>query len=103
MLIEHREFSSDKLAHLMRVKSREHKVKYSGNKIAKDLGLPNATISRWLSGENIPNVNNLSLLADYFKVPIDTFITVKGILDISGLVDEYNMNKIFLSEEDLMN
>jgi transcriptional regulator with XRE-family HTH domain len=39
-------------------------------KIAKDLGLSIATISKWESGERFPTGYNLEMLADYTGVPV---------------------------------
>jgi len=39
-------------------------------KIAKDLGLSIATISKWELGERFPTGYNLELLADYTGVPV---------------------------------
>jgi len=46
------------------------KKKIPLKKIARDLGLSIATISKWESGERFPTGYNLEMLADYTGLPV---------------------------------
>ena len=40
-------------------------------KVQMDTGISQSTISKYETGESIPTVENLMLLADYYKVSLD--------------------------------
>ena len=44
-------------------------------KVAKDTGISNATLSDWKRGRATPKVEKLILLAKYFNVPIEFFLS----------------------------
>ncbi len=46
--------------------------------MAADLGISHATISRWLSGSDVPNVRSCQKLADYSGSPLETVLSVVG-------------------------
>lgn len=39
--------------------------------LAKDMGVTKQTISGWKSGRTIPSLNNLSLIAKFFKIQME--------------------------------
>lgn len=53
------------------------------NKLESDLGLGKYTISRWKNGAS-PNIQTVSLIANYFHVSIDYLV---GETDIRGTAD----------------
>lgn len=44
-------------------------------KVSKDTGIPTATLSDWKTGRSKPKTDKLAILANYFKVPIEYFLT----------------------------
>ncbi len=48
------------------------------SQLAADLGVSHATVSRWLSGEDIPNCHSCLKLADYSSVPVEKVLSVAG-------------------------
>ncbi|GAH18285.1 unnamed protein product, partial [marine sediment metagenome] len=48
------------------------------SQLAADLGLSHATISRWLSGEDIPNTRSCRKLAEYSGVPLEKILSIVG-------------------------
>lgn len=40
-------------------------------KVQMDTGISQSTISKYETGESVPTVENLMLLADYYKVSLD--------------------------------
>lgn len=44
-------------------------------KVAKDTGITNATLSDWKRGRSKPKIDKLIILAEYFGVPIEYFLT----------------------------
>ena len=48
------------------------------SQMAADLGISHATVSRWLSGEDIPSTRSCRRLADYSGVPIETILSLVG-------------------------
>ncbi len=48
------------------------------SQMAGDLGVSDATVSRWLSGEDIPNCHSCLKLADYSSVPVEKVLSVAG-------------------------
>ena len=47
-------------------------------KMAKELGVSHATVSRWLSGHDVPNISSCHRLAEYAGVSIDEVLAVIG-------------------------
>lgn len=43
-------------------------------RVAKDTGLSQVVFSEWKSGKSKPKVDKMKILADYFDVPLETFI-----------------------------
>jgi len=48
------------------------------SQIAADLGISHATVSRWLSGKDIPSPQSCRKLAEYSGVPIEKVLSVIG-------------------------
>jgi len=50
------------------------------SQLAAELGISHATVSRWLSGKDIPNTYSCQRLADYSGVPIQKILAIAGYL-----------------------
>ena len=48
------------------------------NQLAADLGISHATVSRWLSGRDIPNTRSCQRLADFSGVPLQKVMAIAG-------------------------
>jgi len=48
------------------------------SQLAADLGVSHATVSRWLSGEDIPNTRSCRRLAEYTGVPAENILSIAG-------------------------
>ncbi len=48
------------------------------SKLAADLGISHATMSRWLSGQDIPNTRSCHRLAEYSGVPVEKILSIVG-------------------------
>lgn len=48
------------------------------SQLAADLGISHATISRWLSGEDIPSIGSCRKLAEYSGVPVHQVLSITG-------------------------
>jgi len=48
------------------------------SQLAADLGVSHATVSRWLSGNDIPNTRSCQRLAEYSGVPLEKVLSVVG-------------------------
>ena len=48
------------------------------SQMAADLGISHATVSRWLSGADIPSTNSCRKLAEYSGVPLEKVLSVVG-------------------------
>ncbi len=55
---------------------RRHQRKPS--QLAAELGISHATVSRWLSGRDIPNTRSCQRLADYSGVPVQKVLAIVG-------------------------
>ncbi len=60
------------------------------SQLAKDLGISHATVSRWLSGDDVPNTKSCQRLAEYAGVPAENILSLVGHLPI---VAEQNATK----------
>ena len=52
------------------------------SQLAADLGVSHATVSRWLSGADIPNPRSCHRLAEYSGVPIEKILSIVGHLPV---------------------
>ena len=48
------------------------------SQLAADLGISHATVSRWLSGNDIPNTSSCRRLAEYSGIPVEKILSVVG-------------------------
>ena len=48
------------------------------SQLAADLGISHATVSRWLSGQDVPNTRSCRRLAEYSGVPLEKVLSVVG-------------------------
>lgn len=48
------------------------------SQLAKDLGVSHATVSRWLSGKDIPSTRSCQKIADYSGVPLKQILSTVG-------------------------
>ena len=48
------------------------------SQLAGDLGVSHATVSRWLSGADIPNTKSCHKLAEYSGVPLEKVLSIVG-------------------------
>jgi len=48
------------------------------SQLAADIGVSHATVSRWLSGDDIPNCQSCHRLAEYGGVSLDMVLSVAG-------------------------
>ena len=48
------------------------------SQLAADLGISHATVSRWLSGKDIPNTLSCQRLAEYSGVPLEKVLSIAG-------------------------
>jgi len=48
------------------------------SQLAADLGISHATVSRWLSGEDVPNTRSCRRLAEYTGVPAENILSIAG-------------------------
>lgn len=51
---------------------KTHKTAYQ---VSKDTGISTATLSSWKNGNYIPKVEKLKILADYFGISIEYFLS----------------------------
>ncbi len=50
------------------------------SQLAADLGISHATVSRWLSKMDIPNIRSCRRLAEYSGVPLEKVLSIAGYL-----------------------
>jgi transcriptional regulator with XRE-family HTH domain len=48
------------------------------SQLAADLGVSHATVSRWLSGTDIPSTRSCHKLAEYSGVPVERVLSIVG-------------------------
>jgi len=48
------------------------------SQLAADLGVSHATVSRWLSGEDIPSTKSCQRLAEYSGVALERILSIVG-------------------------
>lgn len=44
-------------------------------RVSKDTGIPRSVLSDWKAGRSVPKLNKIAVLAEYFDVPIEYFVT----------------------------
>jgi transcriptional regulator with XRE-family HTH domain len=48
------------------------------SQLAADLGISHATVSRWLSGEDVPSTRSCRKLAEYSGIPLEKVLSIVG-------------------------
>jgi transcriptional regulator with XRE-family HTH domain len=48
------------------------------SQLASDLGISHATVSRWLSGEDVPSTRSCRKLAEYSGTPLEKVLAIVG-------------------------
>ena len=48
------------------------------SQLGADLGVSHATVSRWLSGQDVPSTKSCRKLAEYSGVPLEKILSVVG-------------------------
>jgi transcriptional regulator with XRE-family HTH domain len=48
------------------------------SQLAADLGISHATVSRWLSGADIPSTSSCQRLSEYSGVPLERVLSIAG-------------------------
>ena len=48
------------------------------SQLAADLGLSHTTVSRWLSGADVPGIRSCQKLAEYSGVPVEKTLSIAG-------------------------
>ena len=48
------------------------------SQLAADLGVSHATVSRWLSSQDVPNIKSCRKLAEYSGVPLEKVLSIIG-------------------------
>ena len=48
------------------------------SQLAADLGVSHVTVSRWLSGADVPNTKSCQKLAEYSGVPLEKVLSIVG-------------------------
>jgi len=72
------------------------------NKFATLLNLPMMTIRRLLSGETTdPRISTLKIIAEYFKIPVDTLINAHDTQDIIVNIQQHTYSLPILTWEQL--
>lgn len=57
-----------------------HSLGISGKELSAQLGVPEATISRWRTGVRLPHKSKIVLLADFFQVPPESMVAIDEIV-----------------------
>ena len=52
------------------------------SQMAADLGISHATVSRWLSGKDIPSTKSCRRLAEYSGTPLEKILSIAGHLPL---------------------
>src|SRR5918998_1604879 len=60
------------------VRQQLRRRQWNDAELARQLGMPSGTISRWLRGERQPSTRSCDLIADVFGVDVDLVLTLAG-------------------------
>lgn len=52
--------------------------RYKAGRLAGDIGVSHATVSRWLSGDDVPNAASCFKLAGYLDMPVERLLSTVG-------------------------
>jgi transcriptional regulator with XRE-family HTH domain len=69
-------YQHNRLVYFLKKVMQHHRCKPSN--LANDLGISHATVSRWLSGEDIPNTESCRRLAEYSGEPVERILAIVG-------------------------
>jgi len=56
------------------------------NELAHELGINHSTISRWLSGKNMPDVQSCRSLAAFCNIPVEEILSAAGYLPEGSII-----------------
>jgi len=48
------------------------------SQLASDLSISHATVGRWLTGQDIPNVKSCRKLSEYTEIPLERILVITG-------------------------
>lgn len=51
---------------------------FTQREVAKETGIPNSTIANYETGRTEPDIENLGILADFYRVSVDWLLGTKG-------------------------
>jgi transcriptional regulator with XRE-family HTH domain len=60
------------------LKELMRRVKRKPSQLAADMGVSHASVSRWLSGFDIPNTSSCRKIAEYSGIPLEKVLSVSG-------------------------
>ena len=61
-----------------RIKKARAETGFTQREVAKETGIPQPTIARFESGNRIPDVEKLGILADFYGVSVDWLLGTAG-------------------------
>ena len=61
------------------------KKKLSQEDLAEQLGISRQTLSKYETGESIPDINRCKSIADFFDVTVDNLISCEGVDSVLGI------------------
>jgi transcriptional regulator with XRE-family HTH domain len=61
-----------------KLKKAREKTGFTQREVAKETGIPQPTIARFESGNRIPDVEKLGILADFYGVSVDWLLGTAG-------------------------
>jgi len=70
--------STEELLVVSFIKEVMRRRKRLPSQLAADLGVSHATVSRWLSGEDVPSIRSCKRLAEYSSVPLEKILSIVG-------------------------
>ena len=68
------------------------KMNVTDYKVSKETGIPRSTFSDWKTGRSAPKSDKLKLIANYFGVPVDYFV--------SANMKEQKLNKAYYFDDE---
>ena len=70
--------STEEVSIVLFLKEVMRRRKRLPSQLAADLGVSHATVSRWLSGTDVPNTRSCQRLAEYSGVPVEKILSIAG-------------------------
>jgi transcriptional regulator with XRE-family HTH domain len=62
------------------------------SRLAAELGVSHVTVSRWISGKDIPSIRSCKLLADYSGMPVLRVLSAMGHITKTNTNDKGDLN-----------